>query len=494
MNRQPANLLFILGESHAPHLLGAVGNPFIKTPNLDRLAAGGLLFETAYCASPLCVPARAAIATGRFPHETGFWESSTAFDGSRMSWMRRLREAGYETVGIGKMHFRSDDDDNGFSRFIETMHIADGVGDLVGALRYDGSEPSYQGLWDLWTSQYGAGDAGPYRRYDERIIERSIDWMKTEAAGDSPWALSVHFIAAHAPFVVPGEYLALYDPDDLPLPIRFRQAQRPRHPAVEHLREIMCHADDVSIDHVQKIRAAYFATITYLDTLVGRLLAALDELGLSESTRIVYTSDHGFSCGDHYLFGLFHFYEESLKVPLIMAGPGIPRGTRLAEPVSHVDLYPTILEACGVPLTAEERAGSNRSLWPLIDGDEHELEPVFAEYHGCGTASGGFVLRDGPLKLVYFVGLPPQLFDLAADPDEANDLGEDPRNAPLVDGMMRKLRAQIDPEAIDKQAKRAQRELIEAHGGKETVLREKGGFSYSPPPGMHWRELNPDLE
>ena len=493
MTIEAANLLFILGESHAPRLLGALGNPFIKTPNLDRLADSGLLFESAYCASPLCVPARAAIATGRFPHETGFWESSMAFDGSCSSWMKQLRDAGYTTVGIGKMHFRSDDDDNGFSRFIETMHIADGVGDLVGALRYDGSEPAYRGLWELWTSRYGAGDAGPYRQYDERIVTSAIDWLRREApARGAPWALSVHFIAAHAPFVVPAKYLALYDPAELPLPTCFRQGQR-RHPAIEHFRKIMCH-DDLTIDHVQLVRAAYFATISYLDHLVGRLLQALDDFGLADSTRIVYTSDHGFSCGDHDLFGLFHLYEESLGVPLIMAGPGINPRSRLAEPVSHVDLYPTLLEAGGLSRAEHDQVYSGRSLWPLIEGRAQEPKPVFAEYHGCCSPAGGFVLRDGALKLVYFVGMRPQLFDLAADPDEARDLAAEAGCEKLVDGMMQRLRARVDPEAIDAKAKKAQRALIEAHGGKKAVLREKGGFSYSPPPGMHWREMNPDRD
>lgn len=493
MTRKPANLLFILGESHAPHLLGAIGNSYIRTPNLDKLANRGLLFDTAYCASPLCVPARAALATGRFPHQTGFWESSMAFDGSKPSWMKRLRDSGYETVGIGKMHFRSDDDDNGFSRFIETMQIADGEGDLISALRYEQAEPSYQGLWNLWTSQYGAGDAGPYRQYDERIVAHSIDWMKNKAAvSDQPWALCVHFIAAHAPFVVPEKYLHLYDPECLPLPIRFDQEQRPNHPSITHLRQILCHENDVTIEQVQKIRAAYFATISYLDDLVGQLLDTLAELNLADSTRIVYTSDHGFSCGEHYLFGLFHFFEESLKVPLIMAGPDIPAAVRVTEPVSHVDLYPTILEACGVPLTEQEREFGGNSLWPLIEGREHEKEPVFAEYHGTGTASGGFVLRDGPLKLIYFVGEQPQLYDLSADPDEAHDLAADEDAAALVEEMMRKLRARVDPEAIDQTAKDAQRALIERHGGKESVMREKDGFSYSPPPGMNWKAMNPE--
>ncbi|UCH40636.1 MAG: sulfatase-like hydrolase/transferase, partial [Gammaproteobacteria bacterium] len=351
MSVEPANLLFILGESHAPDLLGALGNPYIHTPNLDRLARRGTLFESAHCASPLCVPARAALASGRFPHQTGYWDSSLAFDGRFDSWMKRVREAGYHTVGIGKMHFRSDADDNGFSEFRETMHIAEGKGDLVSALRFEQAEPAYPGLWDLWTRQYGAGDADPYRQYDERIIAEATGWLRSEAArGERPWALSVHTIAAHAPFTVPREYLELYDPERIPPPVRFGGDERPRHPSIEHLRRIVCHEYGYSLQQVQQIRAAYFATVSYLDALIGRLLDTLEALGLSESTRVVYTSDHGFSCGDHYIFGLFHLLQESLGVPLIMAGPDVPEGCTSSVPVSHVDLYPTLLESCGVAL------------------------------------------------------------------------------------------------------------------------------------------------
>ncbi len=248
MRVNPANLLFILGESHAPDFLVALANPHIHTPSLDRLARRGVLFDSAYCASPLCVPARAAIATGRFPHQTGYWDSSMAYDGRVGSWMQRLREAGYRTVGMGKMHFRRDDDDYGYSEYCETMHIADGIGDLVSALRHEGGEPAYPGLWDLWTRQYGAGDEDPYRQYDERIVSRAEDWLNHEAGrGGQPWALSVHTIAAHAPFVVPRAYLDLYDPAEIPPPIRFGEDQRPAHPSLEHLRRIVTHEYDCTL-------------------------------------------------------------------------------------------------------------------------------------------------------------------------------------------------------------------------------------------------------
>ncbi|MDJ0779219.1 MAG: sulfatase-like hydrolase/transferase [Gammaproteobacteria bacterium] len=489
MTVAPANLLFILAESHAPDLLGALGNPYIHTPNLDRLARRGTLFDAAYCASPLCVPARAAIATGQFPHQSGYWESSLAFDGRVDSWMKRLREGGYHTPGMGKMHFRRDADDYGYSEFCETMHIADGIGDLVGALRWEHAEPTYPGLWDLWTRQYGTGDQDPYRRYDERIIERAIAWLRDEAGrDDKPWALSVHTIAAHAPFVVPREYRDLYDPASLPPPIRFAENERPRHPSIEHLRRSIGTEYDCSVEQVQQIRAAYFATVTYLDALVGRLLDTLEEQGLAESTRVVYTSDHGFSCGDHYIFGLFHLLEESLGVPLIMAGPDVPAGARVATPVSHVDLFPTLLEACGVPVDQRDSGLYGESLFRLFDGSPAR-KPLVAEYHGCCTLDAGYVVRDGNLKLIYFVDMPPQLYDLETDPLEANDIAtQDPQ---ALARMLSLLRDWLDPEAEDRRAKHAQRELIERHGGRREVLRKMGGFSYSPPPGLSWQDMSP---
>ena len=467
------NLLFILGESHAPHLLGAAGNPWIHTPHLDGLAARGIRFVSAYCASPLCVPSRAALATGRFPHQTGYWESSMAYDGRVVSWMQRLRDSGYRTAGIGKMHFRSDADDYGFAFSDETMHIADGVGDVIGALRYAHQEPAYPGLWDLWTTRFGAGESDPYRQYDQQIVASAIDWLRREAANsDRPWALSVHPIAAHAPFIVPQKYLDLYDPDEIPPPIAFDREDRPRHASIEHLRRIVCHRDDLSLARVQRIRGAYFATVSYLDAQVGRLLETLDDLDLSENTRVVYTADHGFSCGEHYLFGLFHLLEESLGVPLIVAGPDVRTGSSSPVPVSHVDLYPTLLDGCGVALDEREADLYGESLWPLIGGGTDARKPVVA---------------DAQYKLIHFVGMAPQLYDLAVDPGETRNLAvEQPHR---LGTMMRQLEAWLDPEAVDERARADQRALVERHGGARAALEKFGGFSYSPPPGMSWRDL-----
>lgn len=412
-----------------------------------------------------------------------------AYDGRRRSWMHQLREAGYRTAGIGKMHFRSDADDVGFCEQTETMQIADGIGDLVSALRYEGTEPSYQGLWDIWTSRYGPGDESPYRRYDERIATAAEDWL-AHAPTDAPWSLSVHFISAHAPFVTPKAFFDMYNPEDIPPPMRFGKGERPDHPSIVHLRNIVPHDGDIPLNQVQALRAAYYATVSYLDALIGRVLAALASSGQADNTLIVYTSDHGFSLGDHFLFGLFHMFEESLKVPLILAGPGVPSEAQIETPVSHVDLYPTFLEAAGLRTAHMPSDQLARNLWPLVSGAALDRGPVFAEYHGTATRTGGYVLRDGPMKLIHFVDMAPQLFDLAADPEEAHNLANDPEHAKRLERMMNQLLACVDPVAVDAAAKSAQKALIDAHGGKSAVLHKMGGFSYSPPPGVRWQDMD----
>ncbi len=485
---RPLNILFLLGESHAAGLMGCAGHPVIRTPNLNRLAARGTMFDAAWCGSPLCVPARAAIATGRLPHDTGYWDSSMAYDGRMPGWMGQLRDAGYETMGIGKMHFRSQADDFGFSRSAETMHIAEGIGDLVSALRYEGTEPTYPGLWEIWTSKFGSGHS-PYRDYDERITATAESWLK-DAPADQPWSMSVHFISAHAPFVTPPGFFGMYDRQSIPEPVRFRRRDRPDHPTIRHLRRIMCHADDLPRDQVLAVRAAYFATVSYLDSLVGRVLAALQATGQADNTLIVYTSDHGFGLGDHYLFGLFHMFEEALRVPLLMAGPGVPAGQRITAPVSHIDLAPTLLQTGGAMMPG----GCGHSLWPLMAGRTANRGPVLAEYHGTGTRSGGYALRDGAMKLIHFVGETPQLFDLSIDPEEAVNLAGKPEMVGELNRMQTELHKFLDPEQVDLQAKAAQRDLIADHGGKTAVLQKMGGFSYSPPPGIDWRDMEGNRE
>jgi choline-sulfatase len=484
----PANLVVILAESHSQNLLGCYGNPIVKTPNLDRLAERGVCFANTYCTSPICVPSRASFATGLYPHQNEFWDNSIPYDGSVPSWMGRLRDAGHRVAAIGKLHYRSSDDDNGFSEEIDTMHVADGLGELIGLLRSTGEEPIRDGLWHLYVERTGVGEKTYYQDYDRRITEKAIRWLEERAREDAkPWVLCVHYVSAHPPFTVPQRLFDLYPIDEMPTPVQFFPEERPRHPAIEHLRKILGHAEHLDEAVMKKITACYFAIITHLDEQMGELLGALKHLGLEDSTRVLYTADHGYSYGNQYILGLFNLYQRSVSVPMILAGPGVPAGNRVEQIASHVDLYPTFLEAVGTAISEEEKKLPGISLWPAIHGDEVARQG-FAEYHALGSKTGAYMLREKQDKLIYHVDMPPQLFDLDADPDEVRDRVADGSGLARASELEQKLREILDPEEVDRRAKADQLGVANKHGGKEGIMKLRGGFVYSPPPGVDWRD------
>jgi choline-sulfatase len=268
----------------------------------------------------------------------------------------------------------------------------------------------------------------------------------------------------------------------MPLPVRYRPGDRPEHPAARHLREIDGYHEMTDERMLRRVAAAYFGLITHLDEQIGAVMKVVEELGLLANTRIVYTSDHGELFGWQGLFGKKSLYEGAVGVPLLMAGPGIPPGHVVKQLVSHVDLFPTAVANAGAQLAAADRNLPGISLFPAVGGKESS-RPVFAEYHAQASKAGQFMLRDGDLKLIYHVGMPPQLFDLAADPDEAHDLVEEGGDAGRVETLDAKLRAICDPEEVDRRAKADQRRMAEFWGGPDK-LRGAEQIIFTPPPGV----------
>jgi choline-sulfatase len=209
----------------------------------------------------------------------------------------------------------------------------------------------------------------------------------------------------------------------------------------------------------------------------------VEALGLLGTTRIVYSSDHGELFGWQGIFGKKNLYEGSAGVPLVIAGPGVPEGRVSRQLASHVDLFPTLVESAGARLEHEDGSLPGVSLWPAIGGRDDDARPVFAEFHAQGSRAGAFMLREGNLKLVYHVGMPAQLYDLAADPDEAHDLVAEGRDGGRTRALEATLRAICDPEAVDARAKADQRRHAEAWGGREKLLGETN-LIFSPPPGV----------
>ena len=479
-SRPPRNMLFIMSDEHNKRVLGAAGHPMIRTPNLDRLAESGVRFSDAYCNSPICVPSRASFQTGRYVNEIRFWDNAIAYDGSIPSWAHRLKAAGHRVDSIGKLHYRSAEDDNGFTKEHIPLHVVDGVGDPIGMLR--DPPPPRQAALRL------AADAGPgdstYQGYDDRITAAAEEWLAARAAqpDDKPWCLFVSLVCPHFPLISREEWYSLYPEADVPWPGMFDPAERPDHPFIDAMRK--CQIYDQGFDDPQKVRkaiAAYFGMVSFVDHNVGRLMRALEAGGLSSETRVVYTSDHGDNLGTRGLWGKSNMYEESAGVPMIMAGPEVPEGVVCGAPVSLVDAFPTIVDCVGLAPNPDDRDLPGA---PLLDVVAGKVKPrtVMSEYHAAGSATGAFMIRHGSYKYVHYVGMPPQLFDLAGDPLETRDLGQDDAYRGVVEDCEAALRRVVNPEAADAQARADQAAKIASLGGKEAIL-AKGSFGFSPVPG-----------
>jgi choline-sulfatase len=468
-----------MSDQHNRQMMGCAGHPDVKTPNLDALAARGTRFANAYTNSPICVPSRAAMATGRYPHQIGVWDNAAPYTGQPASWGHRLTAAGRPVTTIGKLHFRSADDDTGFPDQRIALHCHEGLGDYQGLLRQD-MPPRFQHRKYLLDA--GPGDS-EYVRYDLGITERAVGWLQEEATSKAePWTLFASWVCPHPPFIAPPEYLALYDPDQITLPVGWREEEWVHHPAFELRRRIMFHQEPLDEGTLRRAICAYYALVSFMDAQIGQVLAALDAAGLADSTRILYTNDHGDMVGKHGLWYKSVMYEDSAGVSMILAGPDIPSGKVSQTNVTLVDVFPTALQATGVQPEPEDADLPGLSLIDLANEPERRSRLALSEYHSSMSASASFMLRDDRYKLIYYVGMPRQLFDLEADPDERHNLADDPAHAPTLARLEAALRAICDPEEVDARAKASQQARVEAVGGAEAIIAGGVKFTHSPPP------------
>ncbi len=458
---KPRNFVFILSDEHNRDALGCYGHRFARTPNLDALAARGTRFANAYCNSPICVPSRAALATGRYVHETGHWDNAHPYDGTPASWHHAVRDAGGDSISIGKLHFRAAGR-NGFTEEILPLHVVGGEGDLKGLLR--DPLPRKKGAEAM------AGDAGEgtstYFRYDSAIADRAVNWLQTRES-DAPFALFVSFVMPHFPLQAPAGYFAPYEALGLETLAAGQTGDLPPHPALRALRDYMNYEDFFDDAARRRALAAYYGMVTAIDEMAGRIIAAVEARADAENTVIAYSSDHGDNLGNRGLWGKSVMYEDSLAVPLILAGPDIPAGHVCETPVSLVDFAPTILAATGaVPLPGMRGA----DLCQIARAAHVPDRPVFAEYHAAGSVTGMFMYREGRFKLVEYAGMAPQLFDLETDPGERRDLAADPAHAETLARLRAGLAGICDPGEVNDRAFADQAALVARHGGREAVL------------------------
>lgn len=430
MARRP-NFLLILTDQHSPHIAGFAGNPWVDTPHLDRLAERGVRFRAAYCSSPLCVPSRISLWTGKYPHRCSAYDNRSVLFSEHLTLPAWLAQHGYATAAVGKMHFRGREQMHGF-QFRP-------YGDLVES-RFPGHQPDPPETADGRWNDHTVGRfpfAGPTSIPESLLIDsvvtrESLAWILefTDAHPDRPWFFCASYARPHFPLTAPGRYFRKYLRRNPPLPPRPAGYPQALHPHDRFLVEEF-HLMEFPPEVQQRALAAYYACVEFVDACIGELLQCLAQAGCLENTYIIYTSDHGEMAGEHGLWWKRTYYEASAGVPLLVAGPDLPQGGETSLPVELVDLFPTLCQWAGIE-TPEGLDGE--TLLPLLQGRpaQRHKRRAFCELLGGKPEYRFRMVRDERWKVVDFPHAPPRLFDLLHDPNEEHDLATNPPpEAPL---------------------------------------------------------------
>lgn len=477
---QGKNVVVIMSDEHNPAYMGCSGHPFIKTPHLDGLAARGTRFPHAYTPSPICVPARTAFATGLRVHQTRHWDNAMPYVGAPSGWGHVLQARGIAVESIGKLHYRSEEDPAGFDAEHIPMHVVGGHGMVWASIR-DPYLP-VQGRKRMLGERIGMGES-PYTAYDREVAGRAVEWLRAAAAARKPFVLYVGLVAPHFPLIAPQEFFDLYEARQIPRAKLHPKDGYRRHPWVQAYAEFE-RSEETFKDEDERTSAflAYYGLCSFLDSNVGRIAAELESLGLADTTHLIYTSDHGDNVGARGIWGKSTLYQESVGVPMIIAGPDVEPGI-CETAVDLLDLYPTILQAAGVDAAAHMGARPGRSLFELAASPADANRPILSEYHAAGSNTAGFMLRKGPWKYHHYVRFQSELFNLDTDPDEQHDLADNPACSAILADMRAALYAICDPEEIDRQAKADQSALIERLGGPEAAS-QLGSSGATPAPKL----------
>lgn len=473
------NVLYIMSDQHQQKVAGCYGHDFIKTPNIDALAASGTRFATAYTNSAICVPARAALATGRYVYETHYWDNAHGYEGRVKSWHHMAGALGSAVTSIGKLHFRSNEDPVGLAAAHIPMHVDGGLGDLRGCIKRPMPPPLKR---SKVVERIGPGTSS-YTQYDNAIMEQACAWLKQKGISKSaqPWTLMCSFVCPHPPYIAPPEYYDIYDKVNFPMP-KMSSPDVPLHPWIHLLQRARNHEDFLTPETKKVLMNSYYGCVSYLDTNIGKVIAALEEAGLRDNTLIVYTTDHGENLGTRRLWGKNNMYEESAAIPMIVAGPGVPENKVSVTPVSLIDIGPTVLDAIGHDEVSAHEKLPGCSLIKLANATGDPGRVAFSEYYAAGAARASFMIRKGSYKFITYVGYEPELFNLEKDPEELSNLAQEAEYADIVKQYDDILRSMVDPEAMDELAFRDQCALVEKCGGREKIS-AKGAIQGTPVPG-----------
>jgi choline-sulfatase len=444
------NLLYIHSDQHNPFVMGCAGDPLVATPNLDGLAARGVRCSNVYCPSPVCVPSRMAMLAGRYPADIQVWTNDHSLDSGIPTLAHAMGAAGYRPVLIGRMHSVGPDQLHGY--------VERPVGDHGSNWPGSGLAPG-----DMRASLQEAGPGqSAYQVHDEDVAASAMHFLDRlgvqQRAGqlDHPFSLSVGFMLPHHPYLARRSIYEGYR-QKMTLPAIRQPFSNDLHPFIRWWRTHTNWHEQLPDEVILRARAAYWALVAEMDTMIGQILAALEANGLAENTLVVYSSDHGEHAGERDLWMKRTFYEESVKVPTILSWPGVlPQGQTCQRVLSALDLNATMLEALGAPALPGSPGRSALELLRAGGGDWEDL--AFSEYALYEGAVQRMVRRD-EWKLVYYHRQPTQLFNLTEDPQELMDRSNDSSCQAVLADLLACVRDGWDPDWVEQRLQQRRQEM-----------------------------------
>ena len=439
------NIILIITDQQRFDTIRALGFPYVDTPNLDRLVNEGVTFTNCFITAPSCVPSRASLFTGYYPHTTGILKNGDAW---QHAWIESLAKSGYYCVNVGKMHTVPFETPMGFheryvvenkDRYLEGRYYFDEWDKGLAARGLVKQQRTFYRLREDYDERLGAFEWElPEETQSDMFVGEMVKWwLETKPKPDQPLFLEIGFPGPHPPYDPVPRHLEPYLDRDLPLPSVTEDELANQPAPFKQMRQHNTEVDHDSIVHVleptreqlHRQRAYYMANVTMIDEKIGEILGALDAKGYLDDAVVIFTSDHGDALGDHGHSQKWTMYDIITRTPTIVWSPGRFNGGHVVDGLcSMMDLGPTILELAGVPVPETFEA---QSLLPALNNDPWEARDyVFAEHGRDGILQGTAfmtMVRSREWKLVHFIDGPyGQLFDLVNDPRETINLWDNP--------------------------------------------------------------------
>jgi choline-sulfatase len=450
------NILFIMADQMAAPLLPVYDTQsVVRMPHLVRLAEQGVVFESAYCPSPLCAPSRYSLVSGQLPSQIGGFDNAADFAADIPTYAHYLRNLGYRTALSGKMHFCGPDQLHGYEdRLTSDIYPAD----YGWAVNWDA--PDVRPSW--YHNMSSVLQAGPSVRtnqldFDEETVFKARQYLYDHVRNhpQQAFCLTVSMTHPHDPYTIPAEFFDLYRDEDIPLP-RHHFAQSAQDAHAQRLLKVIDLWDKPLTDHaIRRARRAYFGSCSYVDAKIGELRKTLADCGLADNTIVVFSGDHGDMLGERGLWYKMHWFEMSARVPLVVHAPQQFAPRRVAHSVSTMDLLPTFVALAGGALEAQLPL-SGRSLLPHLQGNGGHDEAL-GEYMAEGSRTPLIMIRRGPWKFIYGQDDMCMLFHLASDPDELRNLAADPAHQATLQSFLAETNTRWDLGALHQQVLASQR-------------------------------------